>query len=111
MFLEVMSRYLNSPREADWYACPTCGDEVRVGTAGCRKCVALPPVDERAWEDVCELPPDACDFEESDWQHDADPEAGEGIKPATLAWKYWFAGVVVLAALIWMTVFAGFIRH
>jgi hypothetical protein len=23
-----MSRYLNSPREADWYACPTCGDEV-----------------------------------------------------------------------------------
>lgn len=102
-----MSRYLNSPREADWYACPTCGDEVKVGSAGCRKCVALPPVPDEVWPDGVDLPEDAGDFDYEEWQKREFGTAAK-IKPHHLPWKYWAAGILLLLALIWGMVFSGF---
>ena len=104
-----MSRYLNSPREADWYACPACGDEVRVGSAGCRKCRALPH-EAQGWPDGVDLPEDTEDFDYDEWKKREFGTAAR-VKPASLPWKYWLGGVCLLAALIWMAVFAGFLRH
>ncbi len=39
LLLPFMSRPLNSPKDADWYACPSCGAEVRVGSRGCPACM------------------------------------------------------------------------
>ena len=105
-----MSRYLNSPREADWYACPTCGDEVRVGSAGCGKCRAFPDESETSWPDGVDLPDAAEDFDYEDWKKRESGTASK-IKPHHLPWKYWLAGICVLGAMIWLAVFAGFIRH
>ena len=105
-----MSRYLNSPREADWYACPSCGDEVRVGSTGCRKCRSLPAGPKDAWPDGVDLPEDAEDFDYGAWKQREFGTTAK-VKPHHLAWKYWLAGILVLAALIWLSVFAGFLQH
>ncbi len=100
-----MSRYLNSPREADWYACPTCGDEVRVGGAGCRKCCVM-PVDA---EEGPEFPNEAEDFDYEDWKQREFGGTAK-VKPHHLPWKYWVAGILVLAAMAWIAVGRGFLR-
>ena len=105
-----MSRYLNSSREADWYACPSCGDEVRVGSAGCVKCRVLPGEAEDAWPDGVDLPEGAEDFDYEDWKKREFSTTAQ-VKPSHLAWKYWLGGIFLLAALVWMAVFAGFVRH
>ena len=105
-----MSRYLNSPREADWYACPTCGDEVRVGSAGCRECRALPMDLEDAREGVADVSEDLEDFNYEEWKKNEFGAAAK-VKPSHLPWKYWLAGICLLAAMIWLAVFAGFTRH
>jgi len=102
-----MSRYLNSPREADWFACPTCGDEVRVGSAGCRKCRGINQTD---WPDGVDLPEDAEDFDYEDWKKKEFGKAAK-IKPHQLPWKYWLAGIVLLAAMIWGWVLVGFVSR
>ena len=102
-----MSRYLNSPREADWFACPTCGDEVRVGSAGCRKCRGINQTD---WPDGVDLPEDAEDFDYEDWKKKEFGKAAK-IKPHQLPWKYWLAGIVLLAARIWGWVLVGFVSR
>lgn len=96
-----MSRYLNSPREADWFACPTCGDEVRVGSSGCQKCRGTQPGDPAQ---------DPEDFDYDDWQK-REFGASSKIKPHHLPWKYWLAGILLVAAMIWSAVLAGFLRH
>ncbi len=111
-----MSRYLNSPREADWFACPTCGDEVRVGSPGCRKCRGInpadevDPVDQADWPDGVDLPEDPDDFDYEDWKKKEFGRTAK-FKPHHLPWKYWLAGIVLLAAMIWGWVFVGFVRH
>lgn len=108
-----MSRYLNSPREADWYACPTCGDEVRVGSAGCRKCLTQPvetpegAAGGEAWPDGVELPEGAEDFDYEDWKKKEFGTASK-LKPHHLPWKYWLAGVLLLVAMTWTLVFLAF---
>lgn len=105
-----MSRYLNSPREADWYACPTCGDEVRVGSSGCRKCRTVSKEPSEAWPHGVDIPEDPEDFDYEDWKKRELGKASK-LKPHHVPWKYWLAGICVLAALIWFAVFAGFVRH
>ena len=103
-----MSRYLNSPREADWYACPTCGNEVKVGSSGCRACPSGKPVGQDAWTDGVDLPEDPDDFDYADWKkREFGPSSR--IKPHHLPWKYWLAGILLIAAMIWALVFAGFV--
>ena len=124
-----MSRYLNSPREADWYACPSCGDQVKVGSKGCLKCQDIgrnkdrnrsrgrhrddtgpaqtsQPTNE-AWPDGVDLPDDAEDFDYEAWKEREFGVAGK-LKPHHLPWKYWLGGICLLVALIWLAVFAGY---
>jgi hypothetical protein len=106
-----MSRYLNSPREADWYACPTCGSEVRVGSSGCRQCPSdKRKEEEEAWPDGVDLPEDPEDFDYADWKK-REFGAASRIKPHALPWKYWLAGILLLVAMVWAWVFAGFVAH
>lgn len=104
-----MSRYLNSPREADWYACPTCGGEVRVGSVGCRKCCTLPAIPEEEWPDGLDVPDTAEDFDYEEWKKREFGKASK-IKPHHLPWKYWLTGIILVVALLWAAVFAGFLH-
>jgi hypothetical protein len=112
MFRQIdMSRYLNSPREADWYACPTCGDEVRVGSSGCRKCLSLPQdAQDGAWPDGVDLPEQPDDFDYEDWKKREFGKAAQ-IKPHHLPWKYWLTGICLLAALVWGWIIVGFLQR
>lgn len=133
-----MSRYLNSPREADWYACPFCGDEVRVGSDGCPKCSSasastssparkssrklkgaparqknVRPDDfenesEGDWPDGLELP-DGDDFDYEEWKKREYGLDGK-IKPHGFPWKYWFTAILLLVLMIWGIIAAGFFR-
>lgn len=106
-----MSRYLNSPREADWYACPNCGHEVRVGSEGCRKCHGQAPGEsgEGDWPDGLDLPEDSEVFDHEAWEKKEFGSASK-LKPADLPWKFWIGGVAVLLALLWMAIFSGYIH-
>jgi hypothetical protein len=104
-----MSRYLNSPREADWFACPACGDEVRVGSSGCRKCRGKAPVADEAWPDGVDLSEDAADFDYEDWKKREFGKSAK-IKPHYLPWKYWVAGILLIVVMIWAAVFAGYVQ-
>ena len=57
-----------------------------------------------------DLPEGAEDFDYEDWKKKEFGTAAK-VKPHQLPWKYWVAGICVLAAMIWLAVFAGFIRH
>lgn len=100
---QEMSKYLNSPKDADWYACPSCGAEVRVGSAGCQKCRG------RADEDdgdhpVHELPEDPDDFDYDEFVKREFGRDGRPGKSPRLPWKYQVGGILLLAALIWLWV-------
>ena len=98
-----MSRPLNSPKDADWYACPSCGAEVRVGSRGCPKCSK----GGKSWEqddylDGVDAPEDAEDFDYNDFVKREFGTAGPSrLKPWGIAWKWWITGVLLLALMIW----------
>ena len=105
-----MSRYLNSPREADWYACPACGAAIRVGSSRCRRCGGPEAAEEDGESEGAELPESEEDFDYEDWKkREFGPAAS--FKPHQLPWKYWVAGLALVLALLWGLVFAGFARH
>ena len=102
-----MSRPLNSPKDADWYACPSCGTEVRVGSRGCPKCsrdTALKSWEQDDYLDGVDVPEDAAEFDYNDFVKREFGRRSARLKPAGLAWKWWLAGILLLAALIWVWV-------
>ena len=97
-----MPRPIDSSIDADWYACPFCGNEVRVGSRGCPKCT---PGAGKSWEQPEHL--DGVDVPEAPEDFDYDEfvknEFGKGtgaIKPTALKWKWWITGVLLLAGMI-----------
>ena len=97
-----MSRPLNSPKDADWYACPSCGAEVRVGSRGCPKCSSGSGAkwDQEEYLDGIDLPEDAGEFDYNDF---VKREFGGGtspLKPHGMKWKWWITGVLLLGALV-----------
>ncbi len=102
----AMSKYHNSAKADDWYACPSCGDEVRVGSSGCPRCRDMPDVeDDATYLDGVDLPGEE-EFDHAAW---AKKEFGASskIKPPHLAWHWWIAGILLVAAMI---AAAGFAR-
>lgn len=94
-----MPRPQSSSTDADWYACPQCGGEVRVGSRGCQKCSGK-PWEQEEYLDGLDLP----DAEEFDYDDFVKREFGSGpsrLKPAGLAWKWWITAVLLLAAMVW----------
>ena len=100
-----MSRYLNSPREADWYACPFCGHDVKVGVAHCRKCQALGSVSQATDSPDAAADESEEEFDYEDWKKREFGRAAK-YKPHHLPWKYWLAGLVLIISLFW-----GMMRH
>lgn len=103
-----MARSTDSSKDADWYACPFCGTEVRVGSRGCPKCT---PGAGKSWQqdghsDGVDLPDDAEDFDYDAFLKNEFGKGSGAIKPATLKWKWWITGVLLLAGMI-----AGLILH
>jgi hypothetical protein len=99
----AMARPLNSPKDADWYACPSCGAEVRVGSRGCPQCSGKPA----RWEqedylDGVDAPEDPSEFDYNDF---VKREFGGGkasrLKPHQIKWKWWITAVLLLAASLW----------
>ena len=95
--------------KVDFYICPECGAEVRVGSKGCVKCAserATKHWDEaKSWEqdevyDGLDLPDDEFDYDEF-----LEEEFGGGRKPwKRIGWLWWTVAVVllvVLSAAVW----------
>ncbi len=104
-----MGNQLNSPNDTDdWYACPSCGAEVRVGSAGCRQCL-MDVKDEWAHEDYLDGVdlPDAADGFEYEYLT-ARAGLASKVKPPHLKWIWWITGVI-LVILIAVNLVASFI--
>ncbi len=101
-----MARPLNSPKDADWYACPSCGAEVRVGSRGCPQC--NPGSRRKKWEQEEYMDGvDAGDSEDFDYEDFVKREFGKGLsrlKPDGIKWKWWFTAVVLLALSVWVLI-------
>jgi hypothetical protein len=85
----------------DFYACPGCGHEVRVGSPGCSRCAPRSgpgryPKDE-GWDEA-----DPCDDEGF-----VDEEFGRTWKPRGIAWHWWLTALALLAAFAWMATRPG----
>jgi hypothetical protein len=96
-----MGQPLKPPNDADWFACPSCGAEVQVGSRGCSKCSKNTP---KSWAeephlDGVSLPDDPDDFDYNDF---VNREFGRpsSIKPPHLAWKWWLTAIILLALMI-----------
>lgn len=92
----------NSSKDADWYACPFCGTEVRVGSKGCPGCT---PGAGKSWQqdsslDGVDLPDDPEEFDYDDFVKREFGKTARVVKPAGLKWKWWITGVLLLAGMI-----------
>jgi hypothetical protein len=109
-----MSRPLNSPKDADWYACPYCGAEVRVGSRGCLKCVQ--EAVGKKWQqdeylDGVDLPDDPSEFDYNDFvKREFGARQSSRLKPSGVSWKWWIAGIILIGALAW-SVAVPLFRH
>ena len=95
-----MGKDLQPPKDADWYACPSCGAEVRVGSRGCSRCGPGLPEDwlEEEHLEGISLPDDPAEFDYDEYVK-REFGAASRVKPPHLAWKWWIVGVLLLAAM------------
>lgn len=98
-----MAKHLNFPKDADWYACPSCGTEVRVGTRGCPKCTpgAGGKWKQEKYLDGVDVPDDPEDFDYNDFVKREFGTRPSRLKPHGIKWKWWITGVVLVLLMIW----------
>lgn len=85
---------------ADYYICPECGAEVKVGSQGCPKCNDPDPweMEDTEVHDGLDLPDDDFDYDEF-----VDKEFGDGIPKRGMPMVWWVTGVILLIAfLFWV---------
>jgi hypothetical protein len=99
--------------KVDFYICPSCGTEVRVGSKTCAKCASeratkkWGAVEERKpWEqaetyDGLDLPDD-----EFDYAKFLEEEFGSAPKRSGKEWFWWSTAVLLLAVMAWFFVSA-----
>ncbi len=96
-----MAKNLNTPRDTDdWYACPSCGSEVLVGSHGCSRCVS-DVREEWAQEnylDGLDLP-DQADAPDTASYYREHHHWSSHLKPSHLSWFWWLVGVGLLVSL------------
>ena len=90
--------------KVDYFICPECGAEVRVGSKGCGRCASERATkkwreEPKPWEqdevhDGLDLPDD-----EFDYQKFVAEEFGRGVRRPAIGWFYWVVAVVLLVAL------------
>lgn len=100
--------------KVDFYICPECGAEVRVGSKGCAKCASQQAT--KKWDDDAEAKPrrpkksweqdevyDGLDLPEDEFDYDEFIErefrGGRRHKPSQ-GWLWWGVGVVLLIAFV-----------
>lgn len=86
----------------EFYICPGCGAEVKVGSRGCPKCNNLDPWEIEGNEefDGLDLPDDEFDYDEF-----VEKELGNGIPKRGLALFWWITAVILLVAFLFAWVF------
>jgi hypothetical protein len=91
--------------KADYFICPECGAEVRVGSRGCSRCASDRATkawhERKPWEqdeasDGLDLPDD----EDFDYEAFVDEEFGRGRKKTKSEWVWWATALVLLIALV-----------
>ncbi len=96
-------RHVEESANADFYLCPKCGREVRVGSNRCLHCEP-----KRSWEqdDGC----DGLDLADSDEDWDYDDfirrEFSEGGRPAGeghLCWPWIAVGLGLVFVMLWLS--------
>lgn len=80
----------------DYYICPGCGAEIRVGSKGCPKCNNLDPweIEDNDVYDGLNLPDDDFDYDEF-----VKNEFGSGEVKRGKSLLWWIAAVILLIAL------------
>ncbi len=96
--------------KVDFYICPECGAEVRVGSKGCAKCASQQAT--KRWDDEPEEKPrrprkpweqdeahDGLDLPEDDFDYDdfVEREFGRGPRRPQQGWLWWGVGIGLLA--------------
>lgn len=77
---------------ADYYLCPGCGNDVKVGSAGCPKCNHLDPWEvESDYPDGVNLPGDEFDYDKF-----CEDEFGSSVPKRGLPLLWWITAVVLL---------------
>jgi len=97
--------------KADYFICPDCGAEVRVGSRGCVRCASDRATkawdDRKPWEqdeeyDGVDVPDDDFDYEEF-----LDKEFRGGRRKTKREWFWWAVAIVLLVSMaagwVWMS--------
>ena len=86
----------------DFYICPGCGAEVKVGSRGCPRCDDLDPweIEENETYDGLDLPDDNFDYDEF-----VEKEWGKEIQVNGIKLFWWIAAVILLIAFFFAWVF------
>ena len=101
----------------DFYICPTCGNEVAVGSRGCAVCLkkdkkrkprrkkrVVAKAEKRSWEQDDTY--DGLDLPAEDFDYDAfcEREFGQGSahKQVGIRWYWWLTAVVLLGVFVYV---------
>lgn len=103
--------------KVDFYICPECGDEVRVGSKGCPRCASQQAT--KKWNSPAAEPPhweqdethDGLDLpdEEFDYQKFVQEEFG-GPRKVTLKERMWWVVAVLLLLAMLFFALSGLLR-
>ena len=103
--------------KVDFYICPQCGAEVRVGSKGCQKCASQratkkwhAPPPPKSWEqdEVCDgldLPDDEFDYEKFLEEEFGGPKRRSGRE-----WLWWVVAVVLILAVVALSFVGTWLR-
>ena len=89
--------------KADYFICPDCGAEVRVGSRGCTRCASeratkswgkRKPWEQDETHDGLDLPDEEFNYEDF-----LNEEFGGGRKKSALDWVWWTTALVLVIAL------------
>ena len=85
---------------ADYYICPGCGDDVKVGSAGCPKCNNLDPweIEDTESYDGVDLPEDDDDYNYEEFKKREFGDTEISNDPKKFFW--WIVAVILLIALL-----------
>lgn len=83
----------------DYFICPQCGNEVRVGSRGCKNCAPVEASGKDDYLDGIELPDEEFDYDEF-----TEREFGGKVKPRDIKPLWWVTGVIVFVVFLLVSV-------
>lgn len=90
--------------KADYFICPDCGAEVRVGSRGCARCASDRATktwdDRKPWEQDEAYDGVGLPDEDFDYEAFLEEEFGGARKKSKREWLWWGTAVVLLIAMV-----------